>query len=98
METKEDIKIVGSKPIIDLNGLKQGERFRIVKSTLEMLDLDPYAAENLLNSCGPGLDSFSERNKKLIKLQKASATQVLGYVERKELGRKPKGKVAESFI
>jgi hypothetical protein len=93
METKEEIRNIGStKPIIDLNGLDQGQRFSIARSALETLDLNPYLEENFLNSCGSGLGRFSERNKKLIKLQKPEATQVLGYVDWKKLGRKPRGK------
>lgn len=84
-------KETGIRGLINLNGKKQGERFAIVKNTLDMIKLNPYMEEEIMRTMPEKLESFSRRNQLIIRLQKPEATEIHGYHDWEELGRKPAG-------
>jgi hypothetical protein len=70
--------------VVDLNGKKRKERNELIKQALEELGEE-------VDNIPKGLQRFSLRNIRIILTQDPKATDVRGYKDWKESGRKPKG-------
>lgn len=68
----------GLKPVLDLSGMKNPERFKIVKATLESLEFTPGIREQLEMTMPEDLKRYSPRNQLLIRLQRPEVQQVKG--------------------
>lgn len=68
----------GLKPVLDLSGMKNPERFKIVKATLEALEFTPGIREQLEMTMPEDLKRYSPRNQLLIRLQRPEVQQVKG--------------------
>lgn len=93
MQAEIEIK-KGSKeqaPLLNLNGMKHGQRFAVVKATMDALKLNPYLEEDIMRTMPKDLTSFSRRNQLLIRLQKPNATKVHGFKDWEKEGKKPDG-------
>jgi len=64
--------------ILDLSGMKNPERFKIVKATLESLEFTPGIREQLEMTMPEDLKRYSPRNQLLIRLQRPEVQQVKG--------------------
>jgi len=68
----------GLKPVLDLSGMKNPERFKIVKATLEALEFTPDIRQQLELTMPEDLKRYSPRNQLLIRLQRPEVKQVKG--------------------
>ena len=66
------------KPILDLSGMKNPERFKTVKNTLEYLEYHPDLRLQLEQTMPENLKRYSARNQILIRLQRPEAQMVKG--------------------
>lgn len=80
----EDIQ----KPVLDLAGMKNPERYQAVNATLEMLQLNPYMEQAIFQHMPEDLRRYSPRNQLLIRLQRPEIKQVKGRGQWFKEGRK----------
>lgn len=66
------------KPLLDLSGMKNPERFKTVKNTLESLEYHPDLRLQLEQTMPENLKRYSARNQILIRLQRPEAQTVKG--------------------
>ncbi len=68
----------GLKPVLDLSGMKNPERFKIVKTTLEALEFAGDVRLQLEQTMPQDLKRYSARNQMLIRLQRPEVQMVKG--------------------
>ena len=69
---------IAQKPVLDLSGMKNPERFKTVKNTLEYLEYHPELRTQLEQTMPEDLKRYSARNQILIRLQRPEAQIVKG--------------------
>ena len=75
LNTEENVIL---KQVLDLSGMKNPERFKTVKNTLESLEYAPDLRLQLEQTMPENLKRYSARNQILIRLQRPTAQVVKG--------------------